>query len=320
MPMMSAVPPNRTGGSAQGGGGNGDPSPLATLCAWLYDVDQYGRSSRMRATADSPVPIPMETVPPGETLHVAVDDGRNVHRTQRQRYLWVPKAEGMASNPVTVTLDVPTRHWVVRNSGHTNTLRVQQYGLTAVPLRPGAAMPMTGEDVAVWIPVAPRERRLNENGEAFRLLILNAKEPPRASGTATRLITAPTRYLTEAKQEALAAYFGLHLSWPPLPAPHVRQQLEVEEIAVDNNLDKKPNPKNWARNRHDVLAGEDGLFTAADWYPRLGGAGRSLSNHLAAFYRLVELGTITLPRVRRWAIGQQVEPYVIIDRQLEAKG
>lgn len=317
MPMMPAVPPNIPGGSAWGGGGSGDPSPLASVCAWLYDVDQYGKSRRMRATADSPIPIPMETVPPGEALHVAVDDGRNAHKTQKQRYLWVPQAEGMASNPVTISLDVRTAHWTIRNSGHTNTLRVQQYGLSAVPLRPGAEMPMTGEDVAVWIPVEPRERRLNEKGEAFRLLILNAKEPPRASGTQTKLITAPTRYLTEAKQEALVAYFGLHLSWPPLPAPHVRQQLEVDEIATNNNLGKS---KNWARNRHDVLAGEDGLFTAADWYPRLGGAGRSLSNHLAAFYRLVELGTITLPRVRRWATGHQVEPYVIIDRQLGIKG
>jgi hypothetical protein len=249
-----------------------------------------------------------------------VDDGQNTHKTQRQRYLWVPQAEGMASNPVTVSLDVRTGHWTIRNSGHTNTLRVQQYGLSAVPLRPGASMPMTGEDVAVWIPVEPRERRPNEKGEAFRLLILNAKEPPRASGTQTKLITAPTRYLTEAKQEALVAYFGLHLSWPPLPAPHVRQQLEVEEIATNNHLGKAPSSKNWARNRHDVLACEDGLFTAADWYPRLGGGSRSLSNHLAAFYRLVELGTITLPRVRRWATGHQVEPYVIIDRQLGIRG
>jgi len=61
------------------------------------------------------------------------------------------------------------------------------------------------------------------------------------------------------------------------------------------------------------------LFTAADWYPRLGGAGRSLSNHLAAFHRLVELGTITLPRVRRWAASHQVEPYVITDNQLGTK-
>jgi hypothetical protein len=313
--MMSAVPQNSPGGSAQGGGGFDGGESYASLCAWLYDVDQYGKSSRMRATAASPQPIPMETVAPGETLHIAVDDGQNAHKTERHRYLWVPQAEGMASNPVTIGLDVRTGHWTIRNSGRTNTLRVQQYGIPAVPLPPGTAIPMTGVDVAVWIPVVPRERRPYEKGEAFRMLILNTKEaPPRVSGAQTRLITAPTRSLTTAKQEALIAYFGLYLSWPPLPAPHVRQQLEVEEIAVNNGLDKTPNPKNWARNRHDVLAGEDGLFTAADWYPRLGGAGRSLSNHLAAFYRLVELGTINLPRVRRWATSLQVEPYVLIDK------
>jgi hypothetical protein len=37
---------------------------------------------------------------------------------------------------------------MIRNSGHTNTLRVQQYGLSAVPLAPQAAMPMCGPDVA----------------------------------------------------------------------------------------------------------------------------------------------------------------------------
>jgi hypothetical protein len=318
MPMMSSVPPSTPGASASSGGAGreGDGSP-ANLCAWLYDVDQYGKSSRMRSTADSPIPIPMETLAPGEILHIAVDDGRNAHKTEKQRYLWVPKAEGMASNPVTVAVDGGT--WMIRNSGHTNTLRVQQYGLAAVPLRPGTTMPMTGEDVAVWIPVAARERRPNENGEAFRMLLLNASVPPRATGSQTRLITAPTRYLTAAKQEALVAYFGLYLSWPPLPAPHVRQQQEVEELAIKNQLPKTPSPKHWARNRHDVLAGEDGLFTAADWYPRLGGAGRSLSNHLAAFHRLVELGTITLPRVRRWAASHQVEPYVITDNQLGTK-
>jgi hypothetical protein len=316
---MSSVPVNPPGGSARGGG-SGDAGPYASLCAWLYDVDQYGKSSRMQSTADRPAPIPMETVAPGETLQIAVDDGRNAHKTEKQRYLWVPRAEGMASNPVTVGLDLRTGAWTIRNSGHTNTLRVQQYGLAAVPLRPGTAMPMTGDDVAVWIPVAPRERRPNEKGEAFRLLLLNATVPPRVTSTDTRLITAPTRYLTAAKQEALVAYFGLLLSWPPLPAPHVRQQQEVEEIATVNGLAKTPSPKHWARNRHDVLAGEDGLFTTADWYPRLGGAGRSLSNHLAAFNRLVELGSINLPRVSRWASGHQVEPYVFIDRQLGIKG
>jgi hypothetical protein len=72
----------------------------------------------------------------------------------------------------------------------------------------------------------------------------------------------------------------------------------------------------WARNRHDVLAGRDGLFTAADWYPRLGGPGRTLANHLAAFHRLVELRSITLRRVRRWVAEYDMEPYVLIAKQL----
>jgi len=39
---------------------------------------------------------------------------------------------------------VLTGYRLIRNSGHTNTLQVQQYGLAAVPLYPGATMPMSG--------------------------------------------------------------------------------------------------------------------------------------------------------------------------------
>jgi len=311
MLMKFTAPPNGPGGFAHvGGGGNSGAHPAAILCAWFYDVDQNGTSRPMLDKAEHP--IPMERVLPGETLSVSVEG--NLGSTPTERYLRVPRAVGMAAKPVTVALDHRTSHWMIRNSGRTNTLRVQQYGLSAVPLRPGTAMPMTGEDVAVWIPVLPREPRANDTGEAFRLLVLSAKEPVPSSGE-TKLITAPRRYLTPPKWEALIAYFGPHLSWPPLPAPHVRQQREVEKIAELYALEK---PENWARNRHDVLAGDDGLFTAADWYPRLGGGNRTLANHLAAFYRLVELGTITLSRVRRRAVEPEffVEPYVIIDAQL----
>ncbi len=290
------------------------PANSAVLRAWLYDVDQYGKS---RPTWPDERP-PMKTVPPGAILHVSASAGA-AQDSPARRYLKAPPAEGMASEPVTVSLDTETGYWTIRNSGRTNTLRVQQYGLPAVPLRPRAAMPMAGEDVAVWIPVVPRGPR-SRQGEAFRLLILAAVEPLREEdeelGLRTMLITAPRRFLSPPTQEALIAYFGAHLSWPPLPAPHVRQQKEVEDIALGWELRKHPTTQNWARNRHDVLAGKDGLFTAADWYPRLGGPGRTLSNHLAAFHRLVELRSITLPRVRRWAIEHQVEPYVIIDKQL----
>jgi hypothetical protein len=216
---------------------------------------------------------------------------------------------------VTVTMDPRNGFWMIQNSGRTNTLRVQQYGLSAVPLRPQTAMPMAGRDVAVWIPVVPH-RTTSDKSESFRLLILATGPEKQDVIGPTRLITAPRRYLSEAKQEALIVYFGDHLSWPPLPAPHVRQQAEVEKIAYQHGLAKASTPERWARNRFDVLAGRDGLFRDADWFPRLGGADRTLANHLAAFYRLVELRTITLARVCDWTERYDIRPYVIIDRQL----
>ena len=97
----------------------------------------------------------------------------------------------------------------------------------------------------------------------------------------------------------------------------MRKQSEVEDIAERSGLAKEPTVQRWARNRHDVLAGRDGLFTAADWYPKLGGNDRTIGDHLAAFHRLVELRSITRARVRRWARDQKVEPYVLFDRHLE---
>ncbi len=279
----------------------------ATLRAWLYEVRPDGTSHPMgpasaRATA---------AIDQGATLQVSVEGGQN---TPARNYLKAPPAEGMSSDPVTVSMDQRVGCWMIQNSGRTNTLRVQYYGLSAVPLRPQASMPMAGRDVAVWIPVVPHGTARGKS-ESFRLLILSGTERPEGPG-ATRLITAPRRYLSDAKQEALIAYFGDHLSWPPLPAPHVRQQAEVERIAVQYRLAKEPTPERWARNRLDVLAGRDGLFRDADWFPRLGGPDRTLANHLAAFHRLVELRTITLRRVCEWADKHDVAPYLLIDRQL----
>jgi hypothetical protein len=283
------------------------------LHARLYEVDQDGTSRPMGVAGGQQ----MKTVPLNCVLHVSAEGGQD---SAEERFLRAPRADGMATEPVTVYLDPRSGYWMIRNSGRTNTLRVQQYGLSAVPLRPGTAMPMSGEDVAVWIPVVPRGPRAIGRSEAFRLLILNAKEPsrrdPARGPQMTQPVMGPVLYLSPAKQEALIAYFGDHLSWPPLPAPHVRQQQEVEDIAFEKGLKKSPNLKNWARNRHDVLAGADGLFTAAEWYPRLGGPGRSLANHLAAFHRLVEVRSITLSRVRRWAVEHEVQPYVIIGTML----
>lgn len=287
--------------------GDGDQTGL--LYAWLYDVDQNGKSRSMM-----PGNRPLET-PPGATLHVTAEGGQN---SPADRYLKVPRAEGMATEPVTVGFDLRTAYWVIRNNGRSNSLRVQQYGLAGLPLYPGAAIPMSNEDVAVWIPVVNTKPRANDRSEAFRLLILATEQAPqRLRGGVTLMITAPRRMLTPNQQEAILAYFGDHLSWPPLPAPHVRKQSEVEDIAEEFGLRKEPTIQRWARNRHDVLAGPDGLFTAADWYPKLGGSARTIGDNLAAFYRLVELRTITRNRVRRWADEHDVRPYLLFDPALQ---
>jgi hypothetical protein len=308
MAAMPATPPYGTGargGRAGDRGGNGE------LSAWLYEVGPDGTSRSLWPASGRP----MATVDAAGAVYVSVEGGQS---TTARKYLKVPRAEGMSTDPVTVYMDQGTGFWMIQNSGHTNTLRVQQYGLSAVPLRPQAAMPMAGRDVAVWIPVVPRTLQSGKS-ESFLLLVLSGTERPDGPGE-TKLITAPRRYLSDAKQEALIAYFGDHLSWPPLPAPHVRQQAEVEQIALQKGLLKEPNPERWARNRFDVLAGKDGLFKDAEWYPRLGGPDRTLANHLAAFHRLVELRTITLRRVCEWARKHNVAPYVIIDGQLVPPG
>ena len=304
---MPSVTPHQGTGAWGGGGGAGEAGPAA-LRAWLYEVRPDGTSCLM----GPPSVGPMAAIETGGTLCVSVEGGQN---TPERKYLKAPPAEGMSSDPVTVSMDPGNGFWMIQNSGVTNTLRVQQYGLSAVPLRPQTSMPMAGQDVAVWIPVVPHGPSSGKS-ESFRLLILAAGPEKQDGPGVTRLITAPRRYLSEAKQEALIAYFGDHLSWPPLPAPHVRQQAEVEKIALQYGLTKAPSPERWARNRFDVLAGRDGLFRDADWFPRLGGPDRTLANHLAAFHRLVELRTITLRRVCEWAERHDVRPYVIIDRQL----
>jgi hypothetical protein len=303
---MPSVTPHQGTGAWGSGDGAGDAAPAA-LRAWLYEVRPDGTSCLM----GPPSVRPMAAIETGGTLCVSVEGGQN---TPERKYLKAPPAEGMSSDPVTVSMDPRNGFWMIQNSGVTNTLRVQQYGLSAVPLRPQTSMPMAGQDVAVWIPVVPHGPSPGKS-ESFRLLILAAGPEKQDGPGVTRLITAPRRYLSEAKQEALIAYFGDHLSWPPLPAPHVRQQAEVERIAHQYGLAKAPTPERWARNRFDVLAGRDGLFGDADWFPRLGGPDRTLANHLAAFHRLVELRTITLRRVCEWAERHDVRPYVIIDRQ-----
>ncbi len=288
---------------------HGDASQSGPLYAWLYDVDQDGKSrSMMRGN------LPLQA-PLGATLHITAEGGQN---SPTDRYLKVPRAEGMATEPVTVGFDLRSGYWVIRNNGRSNSLRVQQYGLAGMPLYPGSSLPMSNEDVAVWIPVVNTRPRANDRSEAFRLLILATEQAPlRLRGGETLMITAPRRMLTPNQQEAIVAYFGDHLSWPPLPAPHVRKQSEVEDIAEEFGLAKEPTIQRWARNRHDVLAGPDGLFTAADWYPKLGGSARNIGDNLAAFYRLVELRSITRRRVLRWTEEHDVRPYVVFDPDLK---
>lgn len=288
---------------------HGDAIHTGPLYAWLYDVDQDGKSRSMM-----PGNLPLQA-PLGATLHITAEGGQN---SPTDRYLKVPRAEGMATEPVTVGFDLRSGYWMIRNNGRSNSLRVQQYGLGGMPLYPGAALPMSNEDVAVWIPVVNNRPRANDRSEAFRLLILATEQAPqRLRGGETLMITAPRRMLTPFQQEAIVAYFGDHLSWPPLPAPHVRKQSEVEDVAEEFSLAKEPTIQRWARNRHDVLAGPDGLFTAADWYPKLGGSARNIGDNLAAFYRLVELRSITRRRVQRWTEEHDVLPYVMFDPDLK---
>ena len=110
-------------------------------------------------------------------------------------------------------------------------------------------------------------------------------------------ITSRLLFLSLSTEEAATIAYLCDAPLPgcPRPAGHPTQK-ELEDIAVQMRLAKYPSPEKWARNRH-ASSRKDGLFTAADWYPRLGGPGRTLSNHLAAVHhRLLEFLSITLRR------------------------
>jgi hypothetical protein len=279
------------------------------LRAWLYDVRPDG-TSRPTWTGH-----PAKVVRSTAALYVSVD---LVIDTPDSTHLRVPAAPGMATEPVSVSPDEDTGHWKIRNRGQTNTLRIQPYGLRAVPLRPNATMAMPGTDVAVWIPIIPRGGRPDDRAEAFRLLILHAPEPPRGPGPTLNITETKIRALTPEMHEAVIMFFGEYLSWPPLPTPHVRKESEVQEIAERHGLLAEKG-HNWARNRNAVLAGgPDGLFTSqsARWYQPLGGAARNAGNHLSAFQRFIELGAVTAPTVRRWAERQKVGPFLIMDESV----
>lgn len=305
---MTSMSHGLSGGSARVGGTA--PKVANGLHGWLYEVHQDGTSEPIWDDYGRPL---HKVTRPRAILRVSVRGGGD---TEWERHLKVPSMEGMAVEPVTVARDAQTGFWVIRNGGRTNTLRVQQYGLGAVPLLPGASIAMAGEDVAVWIPVKPAQGTTNK-AEAFRLLVLRSPQPPRPKGV-TMLVTGSRYSLTPAMWEALVMYFGEYLSWPPLVMPHIRGDAEVKSMAAELALARETDTDRWVRNRHAVLAGRDGLFTApsAAWYPRLGGADRTLGNHLAAFHRLVELGTINLHRAYRSALRYNVGDYIMIDGQL----
>lgn len=299
-------------GSTVAEGGKSRSAAGNTLRAWLFEVDQEGTSTPM---LDYSGRCLEKVVQLGAVLVVSTEGGQD---TPQKKHLKLPPSEGMATQPVSVFFDGNTGFWMLRNDGSTNTLRIQQYGLGAVPLHPGAFMAMSGQDVAVWIPVRPPLSRVSDKGEAFRLLQLRTAQlswkAGRTKGVAYDFAVTPNM------EEALIAYFGEYLSWPPLVAPHVRGETEVREIAAEAGLIRQPDLKKWARNRHEVLTGNDGLFTAADWYPQTGGKQRTLANHLTAFHRLVERRTITLARAERWAKKYEVFDFISIDKYLKAAG
>src|SRR5712692_7734203 len=127
---MSAIPPAGTGARA---GHEGS----AALRAWLYEVRPDGTSHPMGQSTVPSAGRPMAEIEAGGTLCVSVEGGQN---TPAKKYLKAPPAEGMSSDPVTVSMDPRNGFWMIQNSGITNTLRVQQYGLAAVPLRPQTSM------------------------------------------------------------------------------------------------------------------------------------------------------------------------------------
>jgi hypothetical protein len=301
---------------SMGGSRSAFPPNGSELHAWLYNLRSDGTCHlTWNGYGSNKESLSAKIVPPTAMLRVSVDE---IGDTPHSRHLRAPAAVGMAFEPVTVSPDPDTGHWKIRNHGRTNTLRVQPYGLRAVPLRPSASMAMPGADVAVWIPFVPHGSTPENRNEAFRLLILHAPEPVRAPGETRNITDTRIRALTEAMREAVIMFFGEYLTWPPLPTPHVRQESEVKDIAQSHNL-LATKGAHWVRNRNEVLSGRDGMFITSEagrWYPPLGGSARSAGHYLPAFQRLVELGAVTSSMVRRWADQLNVEAYVSIDQNL----
>lgn len=269
------------------------------LRAWLYDVALNGTS---RPTwTDRPAKI----VPSTATLYVSIEAVRDTRPVGTCRC--PPRPEWPPNQSRSAPTRTPATGRSATADGRTNTLRVQPYGLRSVPLRPERDDGDARTDVAVWIPIVPSKGSPDARAESFRLLILHAPELRRGPGPTLNITETRIRALTPEMREAVITFFGEYLSWPPLPTPHARKENEVKEIAERCGLSPEKAQK-WARNRNDVLAGPDGLFSqSARWYQPLGGAARSAGNYLPVFQRLIELGAVTAPMVRRWAMNQKVE-------------
>jgi hypothetical protein len=271
------------------------PGPLTVRVYDLNDKGQYFPPSEPR------------TVRAATRLHVAAGSAEDGVILPLR-----PKA-GMAVEPLMFEVD-PRRsgNWLVRNNGHTNTLRIQPWGLRPFPLRPQTSVAMPCTDVAVWIPFLPRGAEPGDRGEAFRILIAHTPELPVTRGKTHDILGPKRRAFSDEQMEALLYYYGELFSWPPHPAPHVRSTAELERAI--------PNPDKRFTDAKGRLIDPYALFRTSkskqrDWYPPSGRPG-SVETYPPAVERLVELGSLTLRLVWRSCDQLGVRDYVTIDEAL----
>jgi hypothetical protein len=278
------------------------PTPTAVrlgpLTARIYDLDDTGQYF--------PPSEPL-TVKPGVRLHVCAGSaGDGAVMPLRPR-------AGMAVEPIMLEVDLAgSGNWLIRNGGHTNTLRVQPWGLRPFPLRPQTAVAMPSTDVAVWIPFLPPGADPGDRGETFRVLVAHTPQLPPTRGKTHDVLAPKRRGFTDEQMEALLYYFGEMFSWPPHPSPHVRSTAELERTI--------PNPDTRFTDAKGRLIDPYALFRDSklhqrDWYPPTGRPG-SVETYLPSVERLVELGSLTLRTVWRSCVQLGVQDYVPIDERL----
>jgi len=269
---------------------------IRPLTAWLYDLDDqslyYKKSKPVTAKVD-------------RRLHVAATaagDGVMLPLSPRV---------GMALEPIVFQADQLSHNWIVRNNGHTNTLRIQPWGLRPFPLRPQTESAMPGTDVAIWIPVVSPGCDPRDRGETFRVVIAHTDVPP-AIGMTPDITGPKIRQYSKEQMEALLYYFGEYFDWPPHPAPHVRSTAEL------NSTVAAPDPRFvGAKGR---LIDPHALFRTSksgerDWFPPSGRPG-AVEAYLPAVERMVEVGSLNLSLVWRWRNQLGLGDYVSIDDEL----